>query len=72
MRTIQIQVENDVIDSVMQLLKSLNTPQIALIKQISILNQKADDDNSDTQLYSHHTANLIDEWKDPAEDAVWK
>jgi hypothetical protein len=72
MQTIQIKVENDVIDSVIQLLKSLNTPQINLIKNISILAANhAQDDETDTQLYMHHAANGITEWKESVEDTVW-
>ncbi len=36
------------------------------------INSKKDNNALDTDAFSNHSANLIEEWQDAAEDEIWK
>ena len=76
MQTIQFKVENNYISIVLNLLNSLNSLKVNVIKDISIINSVPHKLNSEEfkelNAFSNHTANLIEEWKDSDEDSVWK
>ena len=76
MKTIQFQVDNKYIDIVLNLLNSLNGLKFNVIKNVSIVNSspsKQDTEESEELMaFSHHTVNLIEEWRDNDEDNVWK
>lgn len=69
MHTLKIRIEDSVLDKVFYFLKHL--PQ----NEVMIIEDKVDVASPDilgTKAFSHHTANLIEEWKDASEDALWK
>ena len=76
MQTIQFRVENNYIDIVLNLLNSLNSLKVNVIKDISIIDNISHKHNSEEfkelNAFSNHSANLIEEWKDSDEDSVWK
>lgn len=75
MQTIQFRVDNNYIDIVVNLLNSLNSLKLNVIKDLSITksdNESSNEDFQELNAYSNHTANLIEEWKDSEEDNVWK
>jgi len=76
MKTIQFKVDNNYIDIVLNLLNSLNSLKINVIKDLSVENSLPDNENYKEQpelnALSNHTANLIKEWKDSDEDSVWR
>ncbi|SHO80462.1 hypothetical protein MNB_SV-15-1330 [hydrothermal vent metagenome] len=68
MHTIKLQVEDNIYEHIMFFLNNLNRKDLKIIENKStpkILDE-------DLTLFSNHTANLIDDWKDDSEDDIWK
>lgn len=73
MKTIQFKVDNNYIDIVLNLLNSLNSLKLNVIKDLSVVNSVSHKEkNEELNAFSNHTANLIEEWKDSDKDSVWR
>ena len=72
MHTIKLQVQESVYDHIMFLLKNLNTKDLRIIEDSNIEGTNIAEDVTKIQVFSDHSANLIDEWKDDSEDDIWK
>ena len=72
MHTIKLQVQDNVYDHIMFFLKSLNTKELKIVENKRIKKKKSLEDVAEIQAFSNHSANLIDDWKDESEDAIWK
>ena len=72
MHTIKLQVQDSIYDHIIFLLKNLNTKELKIVED-SILDKKPPiQQNNEIRIFSNHTANIIEEWQDDAEDDVWK
>lgn len=78
MQTIQFKVDNNYIEMVINLLNSLNSLKLNVIKDVSIINTSYKVDKSsdfsihEINAFANHSANLIEDWKDEGEDEIWK
>jgi hypothetical protein len=76
MQTIQFKVDNNYLEMVINLLKSLNYLKFNVIQDLSIVNslsiEEKNLESQDLNAFSNHTANLIEEWQDTQEDSVWR
>ena len=84
MQTIQFKVDNNYIETVLNLLNSLNRLKLNVISDLIIIDNKKEinvtsinrqyivNEKEELKSFSNHTANLIEEWKDEDEDKVWK
>lgn len=72
MHSIKLQVQDSIYDHIIFLLKNLNTKELRIIedRKIEILDTTVEPLN--IQIFSNHSANLIDEWKEIGEDDIWK
>ncbi len=70
MRALRLNIEDTVFDKVIYFLKNLPKEDITIIEESTEKNYLAD--AIETKSFSEHTANLIEEWKDDAEDDTWK
>jgi len=59
MHTIKLQVEDSIYSHIMFFLQNLNTRELKIIE-------------SDINAFTDHSANLIEDWKDVAENEIWK
>ncbi len=71
MHTIKLQVQDSIYEHIIFLLKNLNTKELKIIEDSSI-NTNTIEDDTKTQVFSNHSANTIDDWKDASEDDIWK
>ena len=75
MQTIQFKVDNNYIETILSLLKSLNSLNLNVIQDLSIIDnhryQNIANEQEELKSFSNHTANLIEEWKDEDEDKLW-
>ena len=75
MQTIQFKVDNNYIETILSLLKSLNSLNLNVIQDLSIIDnhryQNIENEQEELKSFSNHTANLIEEWKDEEEDKLW-
>ena len=72
MHSIRLDIQDSVFDKVISFLNALPKNKIVIKNDDSHTYSDFNSQNSDTILYSNHTANLIDEWKDDKEDEIWK
>ena len=72
MHTIKLQVQESIYDHIMFLLKNLNTKDLRIVEDSNIKDTNFTEDVTKIQVFSDHSANLIDEWKDDSEDDIWK
>lgn len=74
MHSIKLNVQDSIYSHVMFFLNNLNTKELEIVedKSISYIKKIDNHENSEIDAFSNHSANLIDEWKDESEDAVWK
>ena len=68
MHTLKLNIKDNVFDKVVYFLNNLPKDDVIIVEDKIIF----DKDISETQAFSNHTVNLIDEWKDDSEDDVWK
>lgn len=68
MHTVKLEISEQAFEKVMYLLKSLPKRDVRIIKND---NRYSTFDALETKAYSNHSANLVEEWKDPAEDEIW-
>ncbi len=75
MQTIQFKVDNNYIETILSLLKNLNSLNLNVIQDLSIIDnhryQNIENEQEELKSFSNHTANLIEEWKDEEEDKLW-
>ena len=71
MHTIKLEVQDSIYDHIMFLLKNLNTKDLKIIEE-NIQNTNSNQDTAQTEAFSNHSANLIEEWKDENEDEIWR
>ncbi len=72
MHTIKLQVHDSIYDHIMFILKNLNTKELKIIEDSVSDRKKSPQEYSETRVFSNHTANIIEDWQDDAEDAIWK
>ena len=74
MHTLKLNIHDSLYDKVFHFLNSLpkNKVEIVESKTMKKIKKTLDEESVDVKLFSNHSANLIDEWKDSAEDDVWK
>jgi len=66
--TIKLQVQDTIYSHIMFFLKNLNSKELQIIEDKEI----RDEESREVKAFSNHSANLVDEWKDDSEDAIWK
>ena len=72
MHTIKLQVQDSIYDHIIFLLKNLNTKELRIIEDSVSGRRKLLQEQDETKVFSNHTANIIEEWKDDIEDDIWK
>ena len=72
MHTIKLQVQDSIYDHIIFLLKNLNTKELKIIEDRVSGRKKLIQEHDEIRVLSNHTANIIEEWQDDAEDAIWK
>ena len=72
MHTIKLQVQESIYDHIMFLLRNLSTQDLRIVEDSNIKDTNFTEDVTKTQVFSDHSANLIDEWKDDSEEDIWK
>lgn len=65
MHSLRLNIE----DKVIYFLKNLPKDDVEIIEEISFDKSKND---ADIVMFSNHSANIINEWKDDLEDEIWK
>ena len=68
MHSIKLEIKDSVFDKVIYFLQNLPNDEVKIVKSIKSSNE----DKSDIKVYSDHSANLIEEWKESVEDDIWK
>lgn len=71
MQTIKLEIEDSKLNIILNIIQNLKEDVIAKY-EIVHNEQKNYGDRSETQAFSSHSANLIEEWKDDVEDDIWK
>lgn len=69
MHTLKIRIEDSVLDKVIYFLKHLPQNEVMIVEDKM---EVVSSDILEIKAFSEHTANLIEDWKDASEDAVWK
>ena len=74
MHSIKLNVQDSIYSHIMFFLNNLNTKELEIVedKNIECNNEQNFQGTSETDAFSNHSANLIDEWKDESEDDIWK
>jgi len=72
MHSIKLNVQDSIYSHIMFFLNNLNTQELEIVedKNIESISEIQNNEKSETDAFSNHSANLIDEWKD--EDDIWK
>ena len=71
MHTIKLEVQDSIYDHIMFILKHLNTKDLKIIEEHN-RNTDMIEESMQTQAFSNHSANTIEEWKDESEDDIWR
>lgn len=69
MHTIKLQVQDTIYAHIMFFLKNLNSKELQIIEDKKV---QKNEESKELQAFSNHSANLVDEWRDDSEDAVWR
>jgi len=73
MQTYQIQISDSVADKILCFLNSFKDDvKIKVVNKSKSVENSKDYDFSETVMFSNHSAECIEEWKDIREDSVWK
>ena len=72
MHTIKLQIHDTIYDHIMFLLKNLNTKGVKVIEDKAETTSELTQEDSEVQVLSNNSANLVEDWKDENEDAIWK
>lgn len=71
MHIIKLNVDDSVLDKIMYFLQNLPKNKVFIVEN-KVVNDSVIEDDLEVQVYSNHSANLIEEWRDDSEDEVWK
>ncbi len=71
MSIIKLEIEASKVDTVLNIIQNLKEDLIAKYEVIQDTQYNVEE-RSETKAFSNHSANLIDEWKDEAEDKIWQ
>ncbi len=72
MHTIKLQIHDTIYDHIMFLLKNLNAQGVKIIEDQVEMTPEPIQEDSEVQVLSNNSANLVEDWKDENEDAIWK
>lgn len=72
MHTVKLEMGDNIYSHIMFLLKNLKSKELKIIEESKSSKSFNATDELETKIFSNHSANLIEEWKDSAEDEVWK
>ncbi|PLY10619.1 hypothetical protein CVO_08415 [Sulfurimonas sp. CVO] len=73
MHTIKLEMGDTVYSHIMFLLKNLNSKELKIIEEPEVKSKKSvSADELETKMFSNHTVNTIEDWKDSTEDEIWK
>jgi len=72
MHSIRLEIEDSVFEKVIYFLKNLPEDEVKIVEEIKNQNSKSSEIESDIKAFSNHSANLIEDWKEHAEDEIWK
>ena len=74
MHTIKLNVEDSVFNKIIYFLKNLPKDEVSIIEDKIIDKSQVEmiEESSEVKLFSNHSANLIEDWKDVSEDDIWK
>lgn len=72
MHTIKLEIGDSVYSHIMFLLKNLKSNELRIIEVDKDSNNLKSTDDLETKIFSNYSATLVKEWKDTAEDEVWK
>jgi len=72
MHTVKLEIADSVYSHIMFFLKNLNSKELRIIEGDENFQKLHTSDKAETQLFSDHSASLVEEWRDPMEDEVWK
>ncbi|MEA3383858.1 MAG: hypothetical protein U9Q20_04160 [Campylobacterota bacterium] len=71
MHTVQLKLDDSIYENVMFLLNNLNLKGMRIEEKTNI--DSLDSKNiNDIDMFSNHSANLVEDWLDLSEDDVWK
>jgi hypothetical protein len=68
MHSIKLEIKDSVFDKIIYFLQKPLKNEVKIVKNV----KNSDEDKSDIKAFSNHSANLIEEWKVPLEDEIWK
>lgn len=72
MHSIKLEIKDNVFDKVIYFLQNLPKNEVTIVEDMEIHPNNDEDEKSDLNAYSSHSANTIDEWKECTEDDIWK
>jgi len=72
MHSIKLEIKDNVFDKVIYFLQNLPKNEVTIVEDIEIHPNNDEDEKSDLNAYSNHSANTIDDWKEHFEDDIWK
>ena len=72
MHTIKLTIKDSVFDKVIYFLNNLPKDEVKIIEDLQNETHAIAEDSDETKVFSEHSANLIDDWKDDHEDEIWK
>lgn len=72
MHTIKLKIEDRVFDKVIRFLRNLPKNEVEIIEEKADVKGNICEDQMETRIFSEHSANLVEDWKDENEDAIWK
>jgi len=72
MSTIKLEIDNSKLDTVLNIIQNLKDDLIAKYEVIYDNNSQLKKDHFETKVFSEHSASLIEDWHDNAEDDIWK
>ncbi|MEA2049088.1 MAG: hypothetical protein U9O64_11665 [Campylobacterota bacterium] len=71
MHSIKLEIKDNVFDKVIYFLQNLPKNEVTIIEDIEILPNNDEDEKSNLNAYSNHSANTINDWKEHSEDNIW-
>jgi hypothetical protein len=72
MHSIRLEIDDSVFEKVIYFLKNLPKDEVKIVEEIKNKNSKSSETESGIRAFSNHSANLIEDWKEPEEDEIWK
>jgi len=76
MHTLKLNIKDSVLEKVLYFLQNLPKDDVKIVENKVIENSNIDEnyetqDGRDTAMFSNHSANIVNEWKDESEDKIW-